>query len=114
MNRRKLKGSDGESGAPVRISWTARARRDLIEIGDFISRDKPDAASTWVQSLIDAVEIAACMPLGGRVVPELGLKDIREVIRRTYRIVYRVRGNDIIVLTVFDGRRLLANAISAK
>ena len=72
MNRRKLKGSDGESGVPAR------------------------------------------MPLGGRVVPEFGLKDIREVIRRTYRIVYRVRGNDIVVLTIFDGRRLLANAISEK
>ena len=42
----------------------------------------------------------------GRVVPEEGRPNIREVFLRTYRIVYRVRVGSILVLTVFDGHRL--------
>jgi plasmid stabilization system protein ParE len=33
--------------------------------------------------------------------------DIRELIERTYRIVYRVDGEDIHILTVIEGHRLL-------
>jgi len=32
--------------------------------------------------------------------------DLREVLRRTYRIVYRVRDNAIEVVTIFEGHRL--------
>lgn len=44
-------------------------------------------------------------PLGGRVVPELGRTDVREVFLRTYRIIYRVAGDDIRILTVFEGHQ---------
>jgi plasmid stabilization system protein ParE len=33
------------------------------------------------------------------------------VIRRSYRIVYRLQPRRIVVLTVFDGRRLLESAL---
>jgi hypothetical protein len=46
-------------------------------------------------------------PLAGRVVPELQRDDIRELLLRTYRIVYRLRPAEIHVLTVFEGHRLL-------
>jgi toxin ParE1/3/4 len=41
------------------------------------------------------------------MVPELGHDDVREVIERTYRIVYRVHGDQVRILTVFEGHRLL-------
>jgi plasmid stabilization system protein ParE len=46
-------------------------------------------------------------PLGGRIVPELDRHDLREVFLKTYRIVYRVAGEDIRVLTVLEGHRRL-------
>ncbi len=39
--------------------------------------------------------------------PEIGRDDVREVFQRTYRIVYRVVDDGIVVLTVFEGHRLL-------
>jgi plasmid stabilization system protein ParE len=105
--RRKQPPADGPGGGRITIAWTDRARRDLVGIADFIARDKPGAARDWVRQLIAAVEDAALMPLAGRVVPEIGRREIREVLRRNYRIVYRVDGTAIVVLTVFDGRRLL-------
>ena len=43
----------------------------------------------------------------GRVVPEIGNPDIRELIFKKYRIVYRLNANCIEILTVFEGHRLL-------
>lgn len=39
--------------------------------------------------------------------PELGRNDVREVFLRTYRIIYRVAGDDIRILTVFEGHQRL-------
>jgi len=43
----------------------------------------------------------------GRVVPELGHSTIREHFIYSYRIVYRIHGDDIHVLAVIHGKRLL-------
>lgn len=93
------------------ISWTHRARRDLFEIGDFIARDKPEAASRWVARIIEAVERSTLFPASGRIVPEVDREDIREIIVDHYRIVYQSRSNQIIVLTVFEGHRMLIDSM---
>ncbi|MBZ4417802.1 type II toxin-antitoxin system RelE/ParE family toxin [Myxococcus sp. RHSTA-1-4] len=95
------------SGRALRVVWTERALRDLRDIGDFIARDDPRAAGLWVGTLVQAAESVAALPRSGRVVAELGRDDIREVLRRSYRIVYRVRSRTLEVLTVFEGHRLL-------
>jgi len=90
------------------LRWTDRAVADLEESGDFIARAKPAAARVWVGRLQDRARAAATAPRAGRVVPELGRDDIREVILRSYRIVYRVDPGGIVVLTIFEGHRTLA------
>jgi mRNA-degrading endonuclease RelE of RelBE toxin-antitoxin system len=45
------------------------------------------------------------------MVPELGRNDVREVIIRGYRIVYRVGDETVEVLTVFESHRLLQSAL---
>ena len=91
----------------MRLRWTARARHDLLAIGRYIARDNPEAARRWVERLRERARRAARQPLAGRVVPELQRDDIREVLLRAYRIVYRLRPGEIHVLTVFEGHRLL-------
>ena len=87
--------------------WSARARNDLKAIGDYIARDNQTAAHQWVERLIAAVDRAGEMPLSGRRVHEIPeRKEIREVVLRNYRIVYRVGNKAIEVLTVFEGHRL--------
>lgn len=65
------------------LVWTQRARDDLLEIFRFIARDDREAAERWVAKLVERAELAATMPFGGRVVPELGRNDIREVFLRS-------------------------------
>ena len=87
------------------VVWTERARDDLVEIFRYIARDDRRVAGRWIDKLIERAELAAVAPLGGRVVPEVRREDVRETFLRTYRIVYRVAGEDIRILTVFEGHR---------
>jgi toxin ParE1/3/4 len=89
----------------TRLRWTRRAKRDLLEIGDYIASDDPIAARRWIERLRARAVLAAKTPNAGRVVPEVGRDDVREVFVRTYRIVYRVMSREIVVLTVFEGHR---------
>ncbi len=98
---------DEQTSRPFAIQWSCRARADLAAIGDHIAADNPPAALRWVDRLISDVERAAAMPLAGRIVPEYAdRRDIRELFRRSYRIVYRVGDEAIEVLTIFEGHRL--------
>ena len=91
----------------IDIWWSRRARRDLLEIGDFIARDKPEAAMRWASRVTNAVGRLAQFPSSGRTVPEIGQDDLREIILESYRIVYQIRGEKIIILTIFEGHMRL-------
>lgn len=50
-------------------------------------------------------------PEAGRIVPEFGQRDLRELIRGSYRIVYRLQGHDAQILTVFRASRQIPQDI---
>ena len=43
----------------------------------------------------------------GRIVPEFGIENIREIIVGSYRVIYRIRDEDVQILTVHHGAQLL-------
>ena len=95
-----------KSKRALSLEWTERALADLRDIDDYIAADDPVAAERWIAQLTAKAERAAKQPLAGRIVPEKARADIREVLLKTYRLVYRVREHGILVLTVFEGHRL--------
>jgi len=46
----------------------------------------------------------------GRVVPELANEDVREVIVGSYRVIYRIQQDQVHILTLHHGARLLDTA----
>jgi plasmid stabilization system protein ParE len=88
------------------LRWTHRSIDDLRAIGRYIAEDDPRAARRWIEHLRQRAHQAAATPKAGRRVPEVDRDDIREVLLRSYRIVYRVVRDGIEVLTVFEGHRL--------
>lgn len=68
-----------------------RAARDLERIVRYISVDNPARAVTFGRELTQRARAVAEFPLRGRIVPEFGDLNIREVIHGSYRIVYRVK-----------------------
>lgn len=91
----------------MQIIWTHEALEQLTTIEDYISKDSPERAAKFVDQLIEQTESLPERPRAGRVVPEIANLDIRELIFRKYRIVYRIKQNCIEILTVFEGHRLL-------
>ncbi len=99
------------STKPLAVVWTNRALADLEAIGDFIATHDSVAAARWVGVLMVTAERIAGVPMAGRRVPEFGRNDIREVLKRNYRIVYRVRNDRIEIPTIFEGHRLFQGNI---
>jgi toxin ParE1/3/4 len=95
----------------VRIRWSPRAQRQLLELGEHIARDDPDTAARWVAKLQDRVDGLAQMPLTGRSVPEIPRGNVREVIVGNYRVVYRVGKRVLEVLAVLEGHMRLSRAL---
>ena len=94
----------------VEIKWTNFAIENLNDIGDYIEKDSFRYAEIVVNSLFDSTEILEQHPLAGRIVPEFNNKNIRELIRGNYRIIYKVlNANRIDILTVHHSARLLSN-----
>ena len=91
----------------LRVELSLQALLDLEDIADFISRDDPRAAVRWVDRLVGRARRVGVAPRSGRVVPEIGEPEVREVLLRSYRIIYRIEPRRILVLTVIEGHRRL-------
>jgi addiction module RelE/StbE family toxin len=91
----------------MKIVFTTSVKIELSEIVKFISKDKPQAARDWVNSIHETVSHLSGFPKMGRVVPEYSNDNIREIIKGNYRIVYKIdKENDTIaIITVHHGKR---------
>ena len=76
------------------IAFSPSARHDLREIVRYISPDSPERAITFGRLLVSSTKRLADFPELGRVVPEFGDPSIREIIVRSYRVIYRVDHGD--------------------
>lgn len=66
------------------------ARADLRDIVRYISFDAPDRALQFGLFLTSRTRLLAQSPELGRIVPEFEDRFIREIVVRSYRVVYRV------------------------
>ena len=73
-----------------KLIWSPAARDDLHDIVVFIARDNPNRAMSFGYELISETDRLQQFPEFGRIVPEYRNDQIREIIFRPYRIVYRV------------------------
>jgi toxin ParE1/3/4 len=92
----------------MRVVWSEPAVADLSAIHDYIARDSPHYARRFVARLIAAVDPLERFPEMGRIVPEGDGR--HQIILRPYRIIYRVEGQEVFVVTVVHGSRDLAGA----
>ena len=73
-----------------KLIWSPASRDDLRDIVHFISRDSHRRAEMFGYRLIAETDKLQHFSERGRIVPEYGLPTIREIIVRSYRIVYRL------------------------
>ncbi len=89
----------------MRLEWTEPSFSDLGSIRDYIGRDSQYYAYQFIARIIEAAESLIKHPLMGRIVPEAEDETIRELLFQSYRIMYRVEANRVLILTVVHGSR---------
>jgi plasmid stabilization system protein ParE len=97
-----------------RVQWAEVAVRDLEELVSYIAVDSETDAVRVLKRIETRAAALESSPARGRAVPELvhfGMRTWRELLVRPYRIVYRVEGDTVTVLAVFDGRRDLEDLL---
>jgi plasmid stabilization system protein ParE len=93
------------------IRWTLQAADDLEAIHEFIARDSAHYARLVVERVLQAIDQLDQFPESGRIVPELREPSIREIVRRPYRIVYRLRSDTVELLTIFHASREIPDVV---
>lgn len=91
----------------MNVHWTDTAVAHLVAIYERIAQDAPVYAQRMIDRLTKRSEQIATFPESGRMVPEYEAPDIREVIENPYRIIYRIKVDQIDVLAVVHGAQLL-------
>jgi toxin ParE1/3/4 len=92
----------------VRIVWSPLAIDRAYEAAAYIASDRPDAALRWLEGLFEVTDRLEMFPEAGRVVPEIGLPEFREVVyRKAYRVIYRIEKSRVSILTVRNFAQLL-------
>ncbi len=91
-----------------KIFWTNVAENDLKEIIEYISLDSPYNALKILKKIKQTASDLYTLPERGRIVPELqeqGILQYRELIIPPWRLIYRITGRKIYVLSVIDSRQ---------
>jgi len=92
----------------VEIEWSPTAENDFNEIIDYIAQDSPQYASLFYEQVHEKVENLNKFIKLGRKVPELDDPNIREIILRSYRLIYRIFGEKIQIVRIIHGSRILS------
>ncbi|HEU6448821.1 MAG TPA: type II toxin-antitoxin system RelE/ParE family toxin [Verrucomicrobiae bacterium] len=73
-----------------KIIWSQQARDDLQAVVLFIAQNNLPVAESFGYLLMSKVDVLAQFPQIGRVVPEENDETIREIIFRSYRLIYKI------------------------
>jgi toxin ParE1/3/4 len=91
----------------VEIEWSLKAEYDLNEIIVYIAQDSLEYALSFYEQVRDKIQNLIQFPKMGRIVPELDEPNIRELILKIYRIIYRISENKIQIVRLFHGSRIM-------
>ena len=91
----------------TRVVWAPEAIARLDDIEAHISLDSPTSAKEMISRLLARSRQLETVALSGREVSEYRREDIRELLERPYRIIYRFMPDCVTILTVMHYRQLL-------
>lgn len=88
----------------MNIVWTPEARDDLENIHAYIARDSLSRAIQVVEAIVVAINRLADFPALGRPGRKSGTREL-VIARLPYRVPYRVKGDQVMILRVLHTSR---------
>jgi toxin ParE1/3/4 len=90
------------------IIFADSAVRDLDEIRNwYAAQQVPLVGKQLIKDIVFQVERLVDFPVSGRIVPEFGITNLREIIHPPFRIVYRLDESRVRIVRVWRSERLL-------
>lgn len=87
----------------MRVHWTDTAISHLRSIHAYIGQSSPEYALRIVDRLTRRSQQIGVFPQSGRVVPEVELPQIREVLEGPYRVIYHIKPDQVDIIAVIHG-----------
>jgi toxin ParE1/3/4 len=87
----------------MKVHWTDTAEGHLDAIYAYIAQDSHEYARRMVDRLTRRSQQIGKFPFSGRRVPEYDADEIREVIEGSFRVIYRIKSDQIDLLAVIHG-----------
>ena len=91
----------------MKIIWSPLAVDQVRDIASYIALDKPAIAVKWAEKIFNSVALLSEHPKSGRIVPEINRKEIRELVYGGYRVIYKIKSKEILILIVKSYRQQL-------
>ncbi len=91
----------------VEVRWSPLAADDLESLIRYYEKKSPKFAQNLAKKIIVIIEKITQFPKMGRMVPESEKPDIREIIYRNFRIVYRLKKDKIENARIIHASRIL-------
>ncbi|MBL7789015.1 MAG: type II toxin-antitoxin system RelE/ParE family toxin [Chitinophagales bacterium] len=91
----------------VKIVWTDEAMKNMLDIHDYIvHRGSKFYAAQTLRKIKSHVKVLSKYIRIGKIVPEFNAENIRELIEGNYRIVYRVKDDELAeIISVYHSYR---------
>lgn len=97
----------------MKVIFSAKAERDLEEIGDWIARDNPERARTFVTELVKAARSIGRAPRSYPFVDKGRDPQLRRRLHGTYLIFFDIGPGAVEILHIVHGARDYAQIVFA-
>ena len=91
------------------LIWLKTANNDLIQIYNYIYEDSIYYSTKTVNDIVNLVEKLRDFPYMGRKVPEYNIEVERELIYKSYRIIYEIQSKTIFICRIWHSARNIPN-----
>lgn len=89
----------------LKVLWTENSIQDLESIKEFISQDSITRVEEWVLKFFNIGESLFLLSGRGRIVPEFGQDNLRELLVENDRLVYKINSATVEIISIFEGHR---------
>lgn len=94
-----------------RIIWLEYAEYDLNQIYNYILKDSLYYATKTTSEIVHKIDYLSDFPYIGRKVYIYNNDNIREIIYKSYKIIYEINSNIIYIHRIFHSSRLFSKSI---
>lgn len=98
----------------MKLEITVPAFEDLESIRDYIRKDSPFYADTYIEKILNSIQNIQDFPKIGRFIPKFRNDNIREKRFGNYRIIYQLTPDQINIIAVIHSARKINKIIKQR